>query len=140
MIILDTNVLSAFMRPDPDLKVADWLDRQPSASVWTTAVTIFEIEFGLQRMPQGKRREFRERKFQELVSQVLDGRVLSFDTKAAIAAGALSAALQAQGRTVEIRDVQIAGIARSRNAAVATGNVKHFELACEVHNPWGSEE
>lgn len=138
MILLDTNVLSAFMRPDPDLEVAEWLDQQPADSVWTSAVTVFEIEFGLERMPSGKPRAFRERKFRELVRDLLHGRVLAFDAEAALAAGAVAARLQSQGRPVEIRDVQIAGIARARDATVATRNVKHFEHTCTVFNPWGA--
>ena len=56
MIILDTNILSALMRQTPDQHVIEWLDRQPRTSIWTTAVTILEIRFGLQIMAAGKRR------------------------------------------------------------------------------------
>jgi predicted nucleic acid-binding protein len=136
MIILDTNVLSEFMRPRPDERVVAWLDLQPSPSVWTTAVTVFEIEFGLQRMPESRRKKEREDLFREMIRSVLRGRILAFDTPAAVAAGALSAALQAQGRPLEIRDVQIAGIARVRGVPVATRNTKHFEHLCDVIDPW----
>ena len=56
MIILDTNVLSALMQRSAEMKVVDWLDKQPRLSIWTTSVTILEIRFGLQILPQGKRR------------------------------------------------------------------------------------
>ena len=71
-----------------------------------------------------------------MLREDLRGRVLPFDTQAAVAAGAVAAAFRAQGRTVDVRDVQIAGIARVRQAPVATRNVCDFELACEVCNPW----
>ena len=38
MIMLDTNVLSALMRDTPDPAVVEWLDRQPTESIWTTSV------------------------------------------------------------------------------------------------------
>ena len=136
MIILDTNVISEFMRPGPDEAVVAWLDRQSASAIWTTSITIFEVEFGLQKMPRGKRRKVREEQFQEMIATILRGRVLDFDTEAAIASGALGAASQADGRPIEIRDLQIAGIARARNATVATRNVKHFHELCQVRNPW----
>ena len=55
MIILDTNVLSALMQQTPDAVVLAWLDRQPRTSIWTTAITVLEIRFGLHIMPAGKR-------------------------------------------------------------------------------------
>ena len=136
MIILDTNVISAVMKAAPDVAVVAWLDRQPVGSVWTTSITVFEIEYGLGRLPQGKRRESLAEAFAAMLREDLGGRVLPFDTQAAVAAGAVAAAIREQGRTVDVRDVQIAGIARVRQAPVATRNVRDFELACEVRNPW----
>ncbi|MEE9391198.1 MAG: type II toxin-antitoxin system VapC family toxin [Planctomycetota bacterium] len=136
MIILDTNVISEVMRAEPDEAVVRWFDRQPASSVWTTSVTIYEIEFGLRRMAEGKRRNTLERLFRELISEELGGRILSLDAEAALASGALGAALQASGKNVDVRDVLIAGIARARQATVATRNVSDFENSCQVLNPW----
>ena len=124
------------MQQTPVLAVVEWLDRQPSESVWTTSITVFEIEFGLQRLPAGKPRSALDVAFRALITEDLGGRILDFNTEAALAAGAISAAREAEGRTVEIRDVEIAGIARARQAVVATRNVKHFENSCRVVNPW----
>lgn len=136
MIILDTNVLSAVMQRDPPEQVIAWLDSRPSDSLWTTAITVFEIEFGLRRLPEGKKRNQLEKAFLAVLSEDLNGRVLHFDVPAALDAGALSAELEAAGQHVDVRDVQIAGIARARQASVATRNVKHFEHACDFVNPW----
>lgn len=136
MIILDTNVLSAVMQREPPDAVIDWLDEQPASSIWTTAVTVFEIEYGLHRLPEGKRRSRLEDAFRAVMVEELEGRILPFDAQAALAAGAISAVLEAAGKRVEVRDVQIAGIAQSRQASVATRNVRHFEGACTVVNPW----
>ncbi|MEM6676081.1 MAG: type II toxin-antitoxin system VapC family toxin [Planctomycetota bacterium] len=136
MIILDTNVVSEVMRSEPNQAVLRWLDRQPASSLWVTAITCYEVEFGIHRLAKGRRRDALERGFQALVAEDLGGRVLALDASAALAAGAVGAALQAEGRTVDVRDLMITGIARVRQATVATRNVADFEDACEVVNPW----
>jgi predicted nucleic acid-binding protein len=136
MILLDTNVLSALMQATPPEVVVTWLDRHPNRSVWTTAVTVFEVEYGLQRISAGRRRSDLEKAFRSTIAEDLGGRVLPLDAQAALAAGAIAAALAADGRTPDFRDALIAGIARVHGAVLATRNVKHFEGVCELVNPW----
>lgn len=136
MILLDTNVLSAVMQVDPPEVVIAWLDRQPARSVWTTAVTVFEVEYGLQRIPEGRRREELEKAFHATIAEELGGRILSLDAQAALAAGAIAASMAAEGRTPDFRDALIAGITRARGAVLATRNLKHFEGVCQLVNPW----
>ena len=137
MILLDTNVLSALMRDIPDPAVVEWLDTKPAESIWTTSVTVFEIRTGIELLVPSRRRKRLEEMFSLLLDDDLDGRVQSFDLAAAIAAGTLAASRQQAGRAVEIRDVQIAGIAVSRRAAVATRNTRHFDGAgVDLMNPW----
>lgn len=138
MIILDTNVLSELMRRVPDPAVLAWLDRQPPMSIWITTITLFECQFGLALMPIGRRRQALETSFAALLAEDLDKRVLAFDTEAAAQAATLAAQRQLAGRPVDIRDTQIAGIAQSRRATLATRNLNHFEgLSVPVVNPWG---
>lgn len=136
MILLDTNVLSAVMQADPPEVVVAWLNRQPARAVWTTAVTVFEVEYGLQRISEGRRRKKLEKAFHATIAEELGGRILSLDAQAALAAGAIAAAMEAEGRTPDFRDALIAGITRARVAVLATRNVKHFEGACQLVNPW----
>lgn len=137
MIALDTNVLSALMRAEPDATVVEWLDGQPAESIWTTAVTVFEIRTGIELLAPSRRRRRIESAFNRLITDTLDGRVLFFDTAAADAAGALAARQQRTGRSLEIRDAQIAGIALARRATLATGNVRHFtDLGVGLVDPW----
>ncbi len=136
MIILDTNVLSALMRQTPDKNVIVWLDKQPRISVWTTAVTILEIRFGLQVMPLGKRRSLLIRDFATVLDKV-GYRVAPFDAAAAQQAGDLMASRQKKGRTGDLRDTMIAGIVLAHHATLATRNIMHFEdLSVPVINPW----
>jgi predicted nucleic acid-binding protein len=137
VIILDTNVVSALMQRTPDVAVIDWLNQQPAESIWLTSITIFETRFGLALLPKGRRRDSLEDAFDRLLSEDLDKRILDFDVPAASAAATVAAARQRAGRPVDMRDTQIAGIAVSRNATLATRNTKHFaDISVEIVNPW----
>ncbi len=139
MILLDTNVVSALMRRQPDPAVVGWLDDQPAESVWTTSITVFEVRTGLELLAPGRRRKQLEQAFDQLLTEELAGRVQSFDQAAALAAGSIAAEQQRGGRSVEVRDVQIAGIATARKATLATRNTRHFkELAVELVDPWSA--
>jgi len=136
MTILDTNVLSALMYPDPEPAVRQWLDQQPRTTIWITSVTVFEIEFGLQVLPAGKRREFLTRAFAGVL-QDIDRQIVNFDTAAAWHAADLMAGRRRTGRTVEIRDTMIAGIVLAQHASFATRNTAHFaDLGISLINPW----
>ena len=137
MILLDTNVLSALMRQHPDRVVVRWLDSRAPESIWTTAVTVFEIRFGLELLSPGRRRAALEAAFDAMLREDLGGRVAAFDDAAAMEAAALAARRQREGRSVELRDTLIAGIALARRADIATGNIRHFAgLDVSVVDPW----
>lgn len=137
MILLDTNVLSALMRERPDAAVLGWMDRQNPLGVWTTSVTVFDIRYGLSRIPDGRRRRALEGAFGDLLREEFQGRVAVFDRAAADAAGALAARREAAGRNVDFRDTMVAGIALARRGRVAIRNVPHFDdLANGVVSPW----
>jgi predicted nucleic acid-binding protein len=114
MILLDPNVLSAMMRVAGEPAVERWFDAQPLESVWTTTITIFEICFGLSFLTPGRRRDRLCDAFDRALDEILGGRVLPFDRPAAETAGVIAAKQRQIGQPVEIRDVQIAGIALAR--------------------------
>ena len=137
MILLDTCVISALMRPHDNRVVVVWLDRQASISIWTTAITVLEVRFGLLTMPDGRRRAKFEQAFAGLLQQDLEGRVVAFDLAAAEAAAALASERRRKGWPIDVRDTQIAGIALARRAAIATRNAKHFgDLSVPIIDPW----
>lgn len=126
------------MRRDADQVVA-WLDAQPADSIWTTAITVFEIRFGLEILPSSRRRRSLEDAFARALEEDLDGRVLPFDVPAAQSAATIAAAQRRAGRPVETRDVQIGGIAAARKAALATRNTRHFAgMGISLVDPWAS--
>ena len=139
MIILDTNVLSALMRPRSEELVEAWFNGIAPERVWTTSITLFEVRFGLEILPASRRRRRLEDALTMLFNEDLEGRILPFDDRSAVCAAEIAARERQGGRSLEIRDLQIAGIASARRAALATRNVKHFDgLGLTLVNPWMS--
>jgi len=142
MIVLDTNVISALMRKEPEKPVVRWLDAQPSSSVWITAITVMEIRFGLLAMPphsmtKTRRQDALLRLFELLLKNMIEGRIASFDAGAGIHAAELMAQRKRSGRPAEVRDTMIAGIVLANRATLATRNTQHFkDLPLTVINPW----
>ena len=137
MIILDTDVLSALMRSTPDEKVIAWLDGQPRTSVWITSVTVLEIRYGIQRLELGTRQTLLTNAFDVLLADKIGRRVAPLDAAAAEYSAKLMASREKKGRSVDLRDTMIAGIAIACNASLATRNLSHFEdLAVPVVDPW----
>ena len=139
MIVLDTNVLSALMRAEPDRAVVRWLNGQASESMWTTSITLFDVQFGLDVLPDGERKTALQNAFHQVVYEDMQGRILDFDAPAAAAAGTIAARQRALGRPVDMRDAQIAGIIAARRATLATRNIRHFaDTGLALVDPWGA--
>jgi len=137
VIILDTNVLSALMRSEPDTVVIGWLNDQVADSIWITSITLFEARFGLALLPEGARRQQLTARFDDLLISDFENRVLLFDQPAARQAADLAAQRKHAGRPVDMRDTIIAVIALARKARIATRNIRRFDdLPGTVINPW----
>ena len=137
MIILDTNVISAVMRPKRYKAVVDWLNRQPAESIWTTSITLFELRYGIEKLITGDQRSELEASWQQFGSAIFGDRILTFDQRAARAAAELAGDRAKRSRTVDMRDTFIAGIAISRNATLATRNLKDFrDAGIPLVDPW----
>jgi predicted nucleic acid-binding protein len=137
MILLDTNIISEVMRPTPATAVVEWLDRQRSHDLYLSAVTIAEIAYGIQVLPNGQRRTKLVERFDRFVSQGFDQRVLPFDTEAAYRYAEIMARRRQLGRPMSVPDGQIAAIALVQHFALATRNVSDFEhCGIDVLNPF----
>ena len=125
------------MLDPPDRAVLRLLDRRAAESVWTTTVTLFELQVGIERLPRSRKKSQLEASFQRALDLVLENRLLSFDDEAAMAAAKLSADREQRGRPIDTRDTMIAGIVISRRAEFATRNTRHFaDLDLPVIDPW----
>jgi len=137
MIIVDTNVVSAFMTAPPPEAVLSWLNEQDAAALYLTTISIAEIGFGLRVMPEGRRRRLLEERFERFASIAFASRVLAFDEPAARIYGEIRGHRRETGRPISTLDGQIAAIARSRGFAVATRNTKDFaDSGVELINPF----
>lgn len=137
MILLDTNVLSELMRPFPQPVVEQWLAQQPAGSVFTTSITEAELRYGAALLPEGGRRVAMAAAIEGLLRVDLSGRILSFDSDAAIWFAEIAAKRRATGRPMSQSDAQIAAIARTRSAILATRNVADFmDCGIGLFNPW----
>lgn len=125
------------MRRNTDDAIVAWLDGEPAESIWTTSVTVFEVRLGLESLDVGRRRQALKQAFDDLLRLDLQNRIQLFDDAAASAAASIAAKQRRAGRNVEIRDVQIAGIARARKATLATRNTRHFTgTGVPLVDPW----
>jgi toxin FitB len=135
--ILDTNVLSEPMQPAPSATVTAWWAQQQPGALFITTVTVAEILYGLELLPQGKRRAALLAGAELMFGKVLAGRILPFDEDAARAFPEIAVRRRDQGRPIAELDAQIAAIARSRNALLATRNTADFEgCGLRLVNPW----
>lgn len=138
MNLLDTNVLSEFMRPQPAEAVTVWLDRLSPDQVWTCAISRAEIALGLALMPAGKRQVALAQAAQAMFEEDFAGRCLPFDERAALYYAAIVAQRTRAGRPISTEDAQIAAIALANNLTLATRNVPDFERidGLQIINPW----
>ncbi|MGE6607545.1 type II toxin-antitoxin system VapC family toxin [Halomonas sp. NPDC076908] len=137
MIVLDTNVLSELMRPVPDAQVVGWLDSQDAMSVTISAITVAEILYGIERLPDGSRKRGFAAMASAMFEEDFSGRILPFDSEAAVHYAEQVAASESEGRLVHMADAQIAAICIRHEAVLATRNIKDFStLNVETINPW----
>ncbi|MDR1635479.1 MAG: type II toxin-antitoxin system VapC family toxin [Bifidobacteriaceae bacterium] len=126
MIIADTNVVSEMMREAPAPNVLAWAQGLGPAELTVCVVTVEEIERGLGRLPEGRRRDGLTSRWRAIVDQV-GQRIASYDLSAARATAELLARCESIGRTLSLADAQIAGICLAGGHRLATRNVRDFQ-------------
>jgi toxin FitB len=139
MIILDTNVISEAMQPQPSRRVIEWWSREDASGelFFTTTINVAEILYGIALLPKGKRHDKLLAEAEAMFAVDFAGRILPFDEQAAQAFPEIAAGRRARGRPIAEFDAEIAAIARSRGAAVATRNTADFEgCGLRLVNPW----
>lgn len=137
MIVLDTNVVSELMKATPDRHVVKWVAAQPSASLFTTSITQAEILHGIMLLPSGKRRAAIAGAAEAMFVEDFGGRILPFSSDAAHPYARIATERRRAGRPISHFDAQIAAIAHSAHATVATRNTTDFDdCGVRVVNPW----
>jgi predicted nucleic acid-binding protein len=136
MILLDTNVVSEAMKPEPHPSVRDWLDAQAAETLFLSSVTIAELMFGIGALPRGKRKD-RLATALDGVMELFESRILSFDTQAARRYADLAVRARKAGKGFPTPDGYIAAIAAAHGFAVASRDTAAFTAAgLTVIDPW----
>jgi toxin FitB len=136
MIILDTNVVSELMRPEPAPGVASWVRERDRRELRTTVITLAEVRYGIARLPDGRRREVLLAAADEIFAAFAD-QVLQVDAAAAEQYAVIASSRERAGRPISGFDALIAAVCRSRGAALATRKVSDFDgTGIELIDPW----
>lgn len=136
-MILDTNVVSEPLKPVPNEAIVQWLDERDCAELFITSITLAELLFGVQLMPNGKRKDDFENSLIAFLVTKFGERILSFDQSAAREYAARMSRARKRGSTIALADAQIASIAASHGLPVATRDEESFKaLGVKVVNPW----
>ena len=138
--LLDTNVISELTKPRPDPNCDAWLEGH-AAHCFISTVTLAEMRWGIERLPEGKKKAAREKDLRFMLEDY-QNRFFDFDGPAAFDWGRYAAELEALHgsewwRQFDFRDTQIAAIARAYGLTVATRNGRHFPLL-QTENPFAA--
>ncbi|MCY4459493.1 MAG: type II toxin-antitoxin system VapC family toxin [Albidovulum sp.] len=137
MLVLDTNVVSELMRPEPAPAMAAWIADQDAMYMYLTAVSEAELLYGIAIMPAGRRRDRLVAAMTRWLDFGFSERILPFDSAAARAYAGIAADRRFAGRPIGEADCQIAAITRSKGAVLVTRNVRDFDgIGVDVINPW----
>lgn len=139
MMVVDTNVVSEVMLAAPDLRVLAWFSAQHLPDLFTTSVTVAEIFYGIELLPTGKRSSGLLAAAEKMFARFFSGRILTFDDPSARAFAPIAVARRRQGRPITLFDAQIAAIAATHHAVLATRNMTDFEgFGLRIVNPWAT--
>ena len=137
MIVLDTNVVSESVKTPPSSRVLVWLAEQERSNTFITAITQAELLYGIEVLPEGKRRDALSLAMERLFAEQFHGRILPFDEASARMYSRIASFRRITGRPISEHDAMIAAISRSHRATVATRNTKDFEhCGVPLINPW----
>lgn len=135
--LLDTCVVSEFVKPKPAKKVTDWLNTMDVDRFFLSAVTIGEIQRGISIMPASNRRAELETWLRDDVPEQFAGRVLSLDHDIFITWGKMMAQLKARGRPMSVMDSLVAATVAHHKMILVTRNIADFvHVDVSLFNPW----
>lgn len=136
MIVIDTNVVSELMRPSPAPAVRNWVRARGGRELFTTSITLAEIRYGIERLPDGRRKDLMRITAEDLFTAFAD-QILPFDAAAAARYASIVTRREGAGLPIDGFDAQIASICHAHDAALATRNIKDFRgTGVALVDPW----
>jgi predicted nucleic acid-binding protein len=135
--LLDTNVVSEWMKPHPNPGVVEWMAEVDEDRTFLSVITLTELRYGVERLPQSNRKKRLEEWIEAELPLRFEERILDVDRAVADACGKLTARSEALGRRMEAMDAFLAATAEVHGLTVVTRNVSDFRsLLKHVLNPW----
>ena len=135
--LLDTNVISEFVKREPAQRVIAWLEDQDPRELFISSMTLGEIVRGVERLPAGRRRKVLERWVRQDLTEEFEGRILAFDLESALHWGRIMGAADRRGRPRAAADALIASVARRHELTLVTRNTRDFaSTGAKTFNPW----
>ena len=138
--LIDTNVVSEFVRPDPSLQVRRWVEAADPESLFASVITFGEIRLGIEDLPAGKRRAALAHWLEEGVPEWFQANLLPVTKAIADRWGQITIQARRKGATLSTTDGLIAATALEHSLTLVTRNVKDFAgIGVQLFNPWGSD-
>jgi toxin FitB len=135
--LLDTNVVSEWVKPRPDVNVVEWLADADEDRIFLSVITFGEIRQAVEQMPAGRRRDSLKSWLQDELPARFEGRILMIDLFVAETWGAIMARCSEMGISLGVMDAFFAATARAHGLTLVTRNTKHFEkVGIPLLNPW----
>jgi predicted nucleic acid-binding protein len=127
VILLDTNVVSELMKPQPNGAVVSFIENQSIQTLFVPSLVVAEIHYGIRRLPSGHNRDNLTKAFTDFLEAGFGERVLGFDIRAAEGYATVRMRREQGGRPVQVQDALIGGMALTHGATLATRNIADFE-------------
>jgi len=138
--LFDTCVVSELISRNPNDTVLRWVSQQNEKYVYLSVVTIGEIQHGIEKLADGKRKESLTKWLEEDLMTRFKGRILDIDVNVMMQWGRIVAGLERIGKPMPVMDSIIAAVAIEHDLHLVTRNVKDFEnLDLHIVNPWVSD-
>lgn len=135
--LLDTNVVSEWVRQRPNASVVAWLARVDEDRVFLSVVTFAELRHGIELMPSGRRRDRLAAWLAEELPTRFEGRVLGIDRRVAEAWGVMMGRGQKAGSPIGTMDAFFAATAEVHRLMLVTRDIRGFTTTgIPVFNPW----
>ena len=135
--LLDTCVLSEFIRHQPDERVIQWMDGMDESKLFLSVITIGVIHRGIERLPESHRKNELIAWLNDVLLDRFDRRIVNIDVPTMFVWGSLTVRMESIGKPMSVMDSLIAASALHQNMIIVTRNVTHFQsCGVQVVNPW----
>lgn len=135
--LIDTNVISEFVNPDPNPNVVVWFQAADPDTLYASVVTVGEIRLGIENLPVSKRRTELELWLTTGLPAWFDANLLPVTKEIAERWGRATIEARHKGLTLATTDGLLAATALEHDLTLVTRNTKDFAgLGLPLLNPW----